>query len=163
VVTQEQMSAALKKADPEQRNLGQVLVSLGYASEEAIDKAVSVRLGIPYFATFAGMLEPDAAKLIPEGVARKLLLVPIFRNENTLTVGMVNPSDIDAIDEAALVSGLHVQPVMTTLANLFDSIQQVYGHKQLMPGSLGLSDAKAGAATDSVTEIVNTLFHEGLA
>jgi type IV pilus assembly protein PilB len=163
VVTKEQMGVALKQSDPEERNLGAVLVSLGFASEESIDKAVSVRLGVPYFASFEGMIEPEAAKLIPEPMARKLLLVPIFRNEDTLTVGMVNPADIDAIDEAARVSGLHIQTVMTTLSSLFEAIQQIYGHKKIASAPLGIKDKGEAAASDSVSDIVNGLFHEGLA
>ena len=131
VLTPEQMAAALKEANPDQRNLGAVIASRGYATEEKIDNAVSVRLGIPYFTSFDGMLEPKAAKLIPEAVARKLLLVPIFPTDDSLMVGMVNPYDTDAIDEVARISGLHVQPVLTSLSNLFDSIQQLYGHKPL--------------------------------
>src|SRR5262249_52494415 len=81
-----------------------------------------------------------------------------------LTIGVVNPTDTDAIDEVALLSGLHVQIVMTTLANLFDSIQQVYGHKKVdAPRGPGEPRADGASAGDSVSDIVNGLFHEGLA
>ena len=71
VITPAQLEQALAECDPDQKNLGQILVALGFATEEKISKAVSIRLGIPYFATFEGMLEPEAAKLVPEALSRK--------------------------------------------------------------------------------------------
>ncbi len=167
VITDAQLQVALKQPNLEQRRLGAVLVALGFAKEEDIDKAVSQRLGIPYFTSFEGMLEPEVATLIPEALARKLLIVPVMRTEDTLSVGMVNPSDTDAIDEAARLSGLHVSPIMTTLANLFDGIQQVYGHKKAKAPAaplLGPADKAAAAQTgDTVIDLVNGLLQEGLA
>jgi len=167
VITPEQLSAALKQPNLEQRRLGAVLVALGFATEEDIDKAVSTRLGIPYFTSFEGMLDRSVASLIPEALARKLLIVPVLRTEDTLSVGMVNPSDTDAIDEVARLSGLHVQPIMTTLANLFDGIQQVYGHKTVAappPPVKGAKDkAFASQSGDTVIDLVNGLLQEGLA
>ena len=161
VLTRAQMEVALQQAAPDQRNLGAVIVSLGYATEEKIDNAVSIRLGIPYFTTFDGMLEPAAAKFVPEAMARKFLLVPIFPTEDVLMVGMVNPYDTDALDEVARVSGLHAQPVLTTLSNLFESIQQVYGHKPIH--AAGSPERAGGSVADSVSDIVNSILHEGLA
>jgi len=167
VVTPEQLQTALKQPNLEQRRLGAVLVALGFAREEDIDKAVSQRLGIPYFTSFEGMLDPEAASLVPEAMARKLLIVPVMRTEDALSIGMINPSDTDAIDEVARLSGLHVQPIMTTLANLFDGIQQVYGHKKpSAPAApmMGPKDKAAAAQTgDTVIDLVNGLLQEGLA
>ena len=167
VITPEQLTVALKQSNPEQRRLGALLVSLGFATEEDIDKAVSTRLGIPYFTSFEGMLDPDVAGLIPEALARKLLIVPVLRTEDTLSIGMVNPSDTDAIDEVSRLSGLHVSPIMTTLANLFDGIQQIYGHKSATSsaGALRGPTDKAAAAQsgDTIIDIVNGLLQEGLA
>jgi type IV pilus assembly protein PilB len=165
VITPDQLQIALKQTNPEQRRLGALLVALGFATEEDIDKAVSTRLGIPYFTSFEGMLDPEVSVLIPEALARKLLIVPVLRTEDTLSVGMVNPSDTDAIDEVARLSGLHVQPIMTTLANLFDGIQQVYGQKTAAAPAPAKAGGKAAAAQvgDTVIDLVNGLLQEGLA
>jgi type IV pilus assembly protein PilB len=167
VITPDQLQVALKQTNPEQRRLGALLVALGFATEEDIDKAVSVRLGIPYFKSFEGMLDPEVSGLIPEAMARKLLIVPVLRTEDTLSIGMVNPSDIDAIDEVARLSGLHVQPIMTTLANLFDGIQQVYGHKTAVAPTSPLKGPgeppAAAQIGDTVIDVVNGLLQEGLA
>jgi len=165
VISAAQLEAALKQTTPDQKNLGQVLVALGFATEEHILKAVGMKLGIPCFMTFEGMLEREAAKLIPESIARRCLAVPVFKSEDSLTVGMVNPVDLDAIDELSRISGLRVQPVMTTLANLFKSFQEAYGT------SSAEGDASVGplaapppvelpAAEKGIIETVELLFRE---
>ncbi|MFH1724269.1 MAG: ATPase, T2SS/T4P/T4SS family [Elusimicrobiota bacterium] len=132
VIKESQLAAALKECSPDQKNLGQVLVAMGFTTEEKILKAVSIRKGIPYFTSFDGMLEPEAADLIPETLARKYLAVPIFKSEDSLTVGMVNPTDIETIDELARRTGMRILPVMTTLANVFATVEQVYGGESIV-------------------------------
>lgn len=167
IITPEQLKEALAQCDPEQRSLGPVLVSLGFATEEQITKAVSISLNIPFFTTFEGLLDPEAARSIPEALARKLLVAPIFRVDDKLTIGMVNPTDINAIDQVATVSNMQVQPVMTTLANLFDAIQQAYGHKQtttpLAPTAPAGTKDKPRSSGDAVSDQVTVLLQEGVA
>ena len=166
VITPEQLKEALAQCDPEQRSLGPVLISLGFATEEKISKAVSLHLGIPFFTTFEGLLDPEAARGIPEATARKLLVVPVFQDKEKLTLGMVNPTDFKALDQIAGLKGVQVQPVMTSLANLFTAIQEVY-----MPGKTTARDAgapgetsrPAAAAVGSVVDALNDLLEEGMA
>jgi len=160
VINAEQLAAALKQTDADQKNLGQVLVAMQFATEDQILKAVGMRLGIPYFLTFEGMLEPDAAKLIPESVARRCLAVPVFKGEGGLTVGMVNPVDLAAIDEISRLTGLRVQPVMTTLANLFKSFQEAYGARPAKPDAGAAKDAAGPATEKGVIETVELLLQE---
>lgn len=170
VITPAQLEIALKECDPGQKNLGQILVSLGFTTEEKILKAVSIRMGIPYFTTFDGLIEPDAAGAVPESLARKHLVVPLLKTEDSLTVGMVNPVDIVAIDELALQSGLKILPVMSPLTNVLENIPKAYDQKT--PSAT--TDAKAAlraakdqyirfhAGENSVVDAVDTLIQEGI-
>ncbi|MBI4376255.1 MAG: Flp pilus assembly complex ATPase component TadA [Elusimicrobia bacterium] len=141
IVNQKQLDEGLKLCQGKQENLGQALVTLGFTTEEKMMKAVSIRLGIPYFTTFDGMIEPEAVRAVPEPVARRLLLVPLLRKGDTLTVGMANPLDINAIDELRQLTGLHVLSVMTPLSNIFDSIQ--FAYSRLASSSIAAAPAPA--------------------
>jgi type IV pilus assembly protein PilB len=172
VITPPQLQDALKECDPAQKNLGQILIAMGVTTEEKILKAVSIRLGISYFTTFEGMLEPDVVPLVPEGMARKHLVVPLLKTEDALTVGMANPVDIVAIDELTRRTGLKILPVMTPLGNLMRTIQQVYGGKPMAEETVADPKAAVHAAKDqfvrfqaaetSVIETVDTVLHEAI-
>ena len=186
IITPDQLKAALSQCDPEQRSLGPVLVALGFTTEDKISKAVSISLNIPFFTTFEGLLDSQTAALLPEAMARKLLVVPILQTGDKLMLGMVNPADMTAIDQVTVNTGMLVQPVMTTLSNMFSAIQEQYGRERIQllpqaqpektPGAPTAAKAsqpavasaavarvaQASVAGDSVADLVNALLHEGM-
>jgi type IV pilus assembly protein PilB len=165
VINRDQLKQALKECDPEQRTLGQVLVALGYTTEDKILKGVSLSLGIPCFTSFEGMLEPEVAHHIPEALARRHLVVPILQTDEGLTVGMVNPVDIIALDDLERHTGLKIHPVMTTLPTLLQTIQTLYAgtapkktigitpERRVVQESIG-ADAEADSVVTAVDRIL---------
>jgi len=169
ILTSEQCESVIKECDPTQKNFGQVAVALGFTTEEKIQKAVSIRLGIPYFPSFEGMIDPSVKQLVPEAMARKHLIVPLIRNEDALTIGMVNPVDVIAIDELSHHTGLKMMPVMTSLATLLNAIVEVYGKTLTTKPLEDLASAPATVAANltqaedgSVIEMVNGFLQEGM-
>ena len=128
LITPKQLATAREQAGPNEKHIGQILVALGYIPEEKILKALSLRLGIPCFESFDGMIEPEAVSLIPEALARKYLVVPIMNTEDGLVVAMVNPVDIVALDDLALRTGVKILPVMTSLSHLMEAFDMAYRH-----------------------------------
>ena len=56
MIGSEQLHKALKQTGSSQDDLGQVLVKMGIATEEKVAKATALRLGVPFFKTFDGMI-----------------------------------------------------------------------------------------------------------
>ncbi|MBI3552836.1 MAG: Flp pilus assembly complex ATPase component TadA [Elusimicrobia bacterium] len=169
VITADQLKEGLRACGGDHRKLAGALIESGFTTEEKIIKAISMRLEIPFFMSFDGMMEPDAVKALPETVARKCMAVPLFRTAESLTVGMADPLDINAVDEVARSAGLRVLTVMTTLSNLFDSIERAYARKPSAPGKepsllspAGTKGVRALAEEGSVVAIVNSLLQEGI-
>ncbi|MBU0503529.1 MAG: GspE/PulE family protein [Candidatus Omnitrophota bacterium] len=72
------------------------------------------------------IIEPEALKLIPESIARKYTMVPIFKIRETLTVAIPNTSDIVALDEARLASGCDIQAIRADESEIIMVIEQNY-------------------------------------
>jgi type IV pilus assembly protein PilB len=165
IITEGQLKTALAQCDPSQRSLGPVLVSLGFASDKQISKAVGIRLNIPFFNTFEGLLDPQVAHFVPEELARKLLVAPILMDGDNLMLGMVNPTDIDAIDQVTRLSGKRVQTVMTSLPGMFDAIQQLYANRKPALQAEAPQAAEkqpVQADGDSAINSVNLLLQDGM-
>jgi type IV pilus assembly protein PilB len=165
VITAPQLEKARRQEGITEKDIGQVLVALGFTSEDKIFKALSLRLGIPCFQTFEGMIEPEAAALVPEVMARKHLAIPLMTTDEGLTVGMINPVDIVAIDELARHTGMKILPVMTPLPNLMKTFDQVYPRSEKATmAAPDLAPALAGAAEEStVVSSVDALLREAVA
>ncbi|MCX5715986.1 MAG: type II secretion system protein GspE, partial [Candidatus Omnitrophica bacterium] len=89
---------AIEKQKLSGKLLGEVIVDLGYASEEQIAQAVSEQIGIPYVDINRQKITKDAIELLPETIAREYMVFPLFRLENSITIAMKDPLDIRVID-----------------------------------------------------------------
>lgn len=73
------------------------------------------------------LIDKKVIELVPEGLARRYQLIPLFKIGNTLTVAMADPHNILALDEVGHRTGCEVEPVVTTDIQIKRAIDQYYG------------------------------------
>ena len=112
-ITNEQLYDALKKQKELGKKLGETLIELGYISQELLNATLPQQLGIDFIELRAAKLDEDAIALFPESLARKHNAIPIGFDEtngNVLRVAMVDPMDIIAMDDMAIVTNMQIDP-----------------------------------------------------
>ena len=121
----------LKKAAQEQKRGGerleQTLVRLGYVREEVILQYLADYFNLPYVDLETYLIDDKVVKMIPEEMARRHTLIPIFKIGNTLTVAMTNPLNILALDEVRNKVKGDVEITVSTEKNIKKAIDQHYG------------------------------------
>lgn len=127
VITQEQLSAALKAQQDKGGLLGQILVTLGYASEEAVAQALTAQYGFPFLPLKNYSIEEELIRLVPENVARQYCLVPVDKIGDTLTVAMADPLNTRAVEDIEMLSTCSVQIFVSTISDVAEAIQRHYG------------------------------------
>ena len=127
VITTEQLEAALKMQQVKGGLLGQILVSLGYATEEAVAQAVTAQYGFPYLPLKGYAIDPELLRMIPENVARQYCLVPVDHIGDTLTVAMADPLDPRVVEDIEMLSRCSVQIFVSTGTEVMEAIQRGYG------------------------------------
>ncbi len=96
----EQLEIALTEKERSPRRLGEILVEWGWVPSVAIAKALAEQYGIPFLDLSTTEIEEDAARLLPEDVARRLQALPVKRlPDNLLLVGLADPTDLLAAEE----------------------------------------------------------------
>jgi len=70
--------------------------------------------------------QSEALQLIPEDMARKYNAIPVSLNGNTLVVAITNPSDIFALEALANHSHMRIEPLLSTLEEIQESIDFNY-------------------------------------
>lgn len=101
------------------RQLGQVLLERSGLSSDQLATAVAERFGLQYLSLPA--FEPDMAalNLVPAQAVRRLDAVPVgFRDKETVLVAMVNPTNVLALDDMAMLTDLRVEPVVVSREDL---------------------------------------------
>ena len=109
--------------------IGQILVGLGYATEEEIAQALTVQYGFPYLPLANYEIDTELIKLIPESVAKQYNLIAIDKIGNNLTISMSNPLNVQASEDIELITGCNVQGFVSTMTDVTNSIKRYYRSK----------------------------------
>jgi type IV pilus assembly protein PilB len=127
IINADQLKSARTYKEKNDVSIGAAVVSLGYANEEDIAQALSNKLDYPFIDLEQFEVFPDVIELIPLEVAKKYSIMPIHRNRSFLTLAMVDPTDLDCIEDIRFRTGLSLQPVIASETSILSAIRKHYG------------------------------------
>lgn len=170
LVSKDELEQALRRQEQTGEPLGKAIVNLGYLSEYELLEALSKQLDVPYLTLSNYLLNAEIAKLIPEEMARKYMVIPLFKIEKTLTVGINDPTNIVALDEISRYTGFEVEPVLCADKEIKESLDEVYGvassmdrtMQEYQESSNGEAAEGEGEAEVPIINIVNLIFKRAL-
>jgi len=126
-VTEEQVRQAADIQRQSNARLGRILVEMGAITEQQLSQGLAEQWGLRYTDLADTSVEPEIARLIPSYLARRHGVVAIGRDGNRLVVAMSDPSNVVAIDDIRLLTGLEVDVVISSSADIDRAQAQVYG------------------------------------
>jgi type IV pilus assembly protein PilB len=103
------------------------LVKLGLVSDDMITAVLSRQYGIPSVNLDLFNIDPAVLSLIPQEVAQKHSVLPLSRVGATLTLAMVDPTNVFAMDDVKFMTGLNVEPVLVPESSVQQAISKYYG------------------------------------
>ena len=127
LITPQQLKEALDFQRMNGGRLGSTLVKLEILSDEQITAVLSRQYGVPSVNLDLFEVDESAIKLIQQDVAKKYMVLPLSRVGPTLTLAMVDPTNVLAIDDIKFMTGLQVEPVIVSEFALADAIERYYG------------------------------------
>ncbi len=127
LINEEMLAKAKEEAKRTGLTIEKALGKLGFTTEEAIIKTRADALGISYMDLEDCRIEADLIKLIPETIARKFKVLPLFKIGESLNVGMVNPSDIVAMDQIRrLIPGMRIDVILVSEKSIEKALDNYY-------------------------------------
>jgi type IV pilus assembly protein PilB len=151
LISGDQLAEALKEQKASGHKVGQILVEAGLITEDQLIQTISERLDIPKISLDSIVIDPGVVSLIPVEVARRYCLIPAFRLGNTLTVAMVDPLNIIAIEELKYLTKCDIKRVITSRSKINAAIDQYYSVADSVSGVIGTySDSKLESAAGEV-------------
>src|SRR6516225_6870098 len=129
IITTEQLNTALraqKEAGPRSR-LGSTLVQLGFITDEEVTNFLSRQYGVPAINLQYFEIDPGVVKLIPEETAKRHQILPLSRVGASLTIAMVDPTNVFAIDDIKFMTGFNIEPVVASEPAIAEAIDKAYG------------------------------------
>jgi type IV pilus assembly protein PilB len=124
-VTSEQIEAAV--AEQKRRGndllLGEVVVQMGFCTEDDIVRALAAAYGVPYAKISPKLVDAKVIDLLPREFLEKHSVLPLFRVRQTLTVALPEPANVFLIEEIERQTGLTVQIVAATGRDIKTTLQ----------------------------------------
>jgi type IV pilus assembly protein PilB len=133
VVTADQVKKALQEKRRAGERLEQTIVRLKFAEAALVLQCLADYFNLPYVDLNTYLIDEKAIKIIPEEMARRHTLIPLFKIGNTLTIAIADPLDVLALDEVRNKTKTDVEIAISTEENIRKAIDQHYGFS---PGML---------------------------
>lgn len=127
ILTEEKLSEALKIQKEKGGSLGDILVALGAVSQNELLAILSQELGIPPISLSKYKIDPKVIKVMPKKIAVNYQMMPISQIGSVLTVAMADPLNVFATDDLKQVTGMEINPIITTRDDIRVAIEQYYG------------------------------------
>ena len=105
-----------------------LIESQKFVSEEVLTKAKAIFNEFPYVKLAEIGVSPEAINMLPESVARRYHMFPyaINKQENSLSVAMIDPLDLSAIDFVQQKTGLRILAAFAMPSELERMIAEKY-------------------------------------
>jgi type IV pilus assembly protein PilB len=127
LITQDQLNQALDHQKANGIRLGNSVVKLGFLSDDQMTVVLSHQYGVPSINLAYFEVDPNVTKLIPMDTATKYQVLPISRVGSSLTLAMVDPANVFAMDDIKFMTGFNIEPVVASEAAIVEAIKKHYG------------------------------------
>lgn len=128
-INDSQFLKAKEEAQKLKKSLYAAIIKLGYLTEEDIFAFFSQETKIPLVNIFDYKLNPEILKLFPEEFYRENLFVPLFKIEDNLYLGMMNPLNTELIERIEKETNSTVIPLFSPPSAILKALDNFFGPK----------------------------------
>lgn len=105
--------------------LTEVLVDEGIVEEIELVRALARHIGVEFINLAESNIDPAAAALIPDTLARRYAVIPVAFEGESLVVAMVDPGNVLVLDDVRAITGRRIIPRIATRADIVDAIRRL--------------------------------------
>ncbi len=124
LVSRKDVEAATEEGEKRKQSVGDILVSNGSLTSDALRRIKAYVLGIPFVNLKDKKVPLDVLVLIPEPIARTHNIIAFRKDEGSLEVAMLDTEDLPAIDSVAKKTRLKILPRLTDEDSIKNALLQ---------------------------------------
>ena len=175
--TREQVDQAITQSRAAGRRPEELLTEQGAIDFEQLSRATAERYGLDYVDLALFNVDMGAANLVPAKSARRHQVLPVsFIDENTLLLAMADPTNLLALDDVQMATGLNcavavasagdIEGVITKLSTMQSTVADAIAEddeESLEEGPAEITDLRASAQDGPVIKLVNSILGQAVA
>ena len=124
LISSAQLDEALAEHVGSGKSLGRVLIDKGMLTESQLTSILAKQIGIRYVNLGTYQVDPTAASLVDGNLARRYMVVPIDYEDGKLVVAMADPTNVFALDDIRIMTGMDILPVVATKDDIEGAIER---------------------------------------
>ncbi len=164
IITEQQLTKALEEQQKSGKKLGEVMIGLGYISEEAFFHLLAMNNNMPYVDLTTEEPDPSALKVLTRDQVKKFQVLPYSIKDSTINVIIADPQDtnlIHLVDTIKHGSGLNTEYSMSTPQLIKEAMEKYYHVVQAVQAvdasALMAEQEKAGESEGEEPSLQETL------
>lgn len=165
-ITEDQLQKGLQRQKESGDQLGKAIIDLGFLTEHKLIVVLSDQLDIPYLFLDNYIFDQNTVKLIPEDYARHNKIIPLFGIEDTLTIGIFDPTNIDIIDELSRMTKMEIEPTLCAESEISEALDELYGTSKPMDDVLqkirSMDKDDKGGKESPMIQLVEIMFERAV-
>ncbi len=126
LLTDEQLKIAKDAQAQNGGLLASSIISQGFISERDFANILSEHYSVPIINLNDYQIDDAAVKLVPYNLAVKHGLMPVFTEQNSLTLAMIDPSNVVALNDIKFITGLEVHAVIALDSDIRSKQEKYY-------------------------------------
>ncbi len=175
--TREQVDQAIAQSRAAGRRPEELLVDQATIDSEQLSRATAERYGLDYADLALFSIDMGAANLIAAKSARRHQVLPIsFIDESTLLLAMADPTNLLALDDVQMATGLNcavavaspsdIEGVISKLSTMQSTVAEAIAEEEEESAEQGpaeITDLRASAQDGPVIKLVNSILGQAVA
>jgi len=126
LITEQKIQVAIKQQKVTGDLLGTTFMKLGFVSSAEIARALSRQADLPYLNLYEYPISEQALRLVPKETAERLEFMPVDLKDKRLSIGVLNPTNIHAMDAATQIAGIPPEVAIVDADAFYDLIDRAY-------------------------------------
>ena len=131
-ITEQQLKQALELQGSSGERLGTVLQTHGFITEKQLIDTLMNQLGVEYVDLNNMSIPSEMAQILPKGVAKKHMVVPVRATRTDIHLAMADPLNFVAVEEVRAITHRRVIPLIATSAAVERAVQNLYSNQGAM-------------------------------
>jgi general secretion pathway protein E/type IV pilus assembly protein PilB len=125
-VSPEQVTAVMNSLKQEGETTLDILIQTGAITEDIVLGMIATQFGMQYVHVNADAIDPSVKDIIPNELARKYGVVPVFATDTSVTVALSDPMAYDTVDSLHYVLKRDVDAVIAPRLEVKAAVDKLY-------------------------------------
>ncbi len=126
LISNAQGAEALQLAQSQDKPVVDVLAEGRVAAKSDILKSLANQFGMEFISLSGHDIEQEVIDLVPGEVARRYKILPVYRSENSITVALSDPLDVETLDSLRYVLRCGVEGVVAVPEEIEVALNHYY-------------------------------------